>query len=445
MFPRFLAAWHGVRSSLWALPLVMVLAAAAAAFLAVNLEVRQGQDPVWFLYSGDAEDAPQFLSNLVTAMITMATLVVSITMVVLTLAAQQLGPRLIRSFMADRRTQLTLGLFIATVVYLLLVLRSTYGATDRVPNLAVTGGTALVLLCLVALLAFVHHLARSIIADNVVDRVGEALDADIQRLLPESNIDQCPAPSRRPSERGAPLYFGHSGYVQTVDYRRMVDIAKDANATIELAFKAGHHAIQGSIYGWMAPPEAATDEVRHKIEQCVRLGGERASIQDLETSIRQLVEVALRALSPGINDPFTAIAVIDRLTASLAKIRLRGAPQSVWADDGDNARLVAPRSTFADSVDVAFRQIRQNSAGQVAVLIRLVESLGQLFVQANKAERSVLSEQIEIVLDTGRQNIGQKQDLAELEKRARLALAAGESRPARPAATGAQTWKRAPG
>jgi uncharacterized membrane protein len=438
MFPRFLALWHGLRSSLWALPLAMVLAAAAAAFLAVNLQVRQGQDAVWFLYSGDAEDAPQFLSDLVTAMITMATLVVSITMVVLTLAAQQLGPRLIRSFMADWRTQATLGLFIATVVYLLLVLRSTYGGTDRVPNLAVTVGTALVLLCLVALLAFVHHLARSIIADNVVDRVGNALDADIARLLPESNVDQCPAPSPPPREWGVPLYFDHSGYVQTIDYRSMVNIAKEAGATIELAFKAGRHAIQGSVFGWIAPPEAANGEVRRKIDQCVTLGGERASIQDPETSIRQLVEVALRALSPGINDPFTAIAVIDRLTASLAKIRLRGAPRNVWADDDNTARLIAPRSTFADSVDVAFRQIRQNSASQVAVLIRLVESLGQLFVQANESERSVLSEQIEFVLDTGRQNIDQKQDLAVLEERARLALMAGAS-------TSSRNRKRAPG
>src|SRR5690606_31709989 len=100
MFPRLFKIWHDVRSSLWALPLLMVLVAAAAALLPVHIRVRQGDDPVWFPSSGDAEAAPQFLSNLVTAMITMATLVVSITVVVLTLAAQQLGPRLIRSFMA---------------------------------------------------------------------------------------------------------------------------------------------------------------------------------------------------------------------------------------------------------------------------------------------------------------------------------------------------------
>jgi uncharacterized membrane protein len=225
----------------------MVAAAGIAALLAVQLPVRQGDDPVWFLYSGDAEDAPQFLSNLVTAMITMATLVISITMVVLTLAAQQLGPRLIRSFMADRRTQITLGLFVATVVYLLLVLRSASGATDSVPNLAVTGGTALVLLCLGAVLVFVHHLARSIIADTIIDRVGVDLDRDLERLLPESERDLPPSPRIHPRKNGSPLTFRGSGYVQSINYEGLVEIAKKSDAVIELGVKPGRHVIVGGI------------------------------------------------------------------------------------------------------------------------------------------------------------------------------------------------------
>ena len=398
----------------------MVLVAAVAAILAVHLPVRQGEDPVWFLYSGDAEDAPQFLSNLVTAMITMATLVISITMVVLTLAAQQLGPRLIRSFMADRRTQATLGLFVATVVYLLLVLRTTYGDSGSVPNLAVTGGTVLVLLCLVALLVFVHHLARSIIADNTIDRVGASLDADIARLLPESSAEQAEAPGKRPAKTGAPLKLKSSGYVQAVDYGELVAIACKADAVIELSFKPGRHLVEGTNFAWIAPAAAA--DAHEKIEDCVFFSGERASVQDLETSIRQLVEVAMRALSPSISDPFTAMAVIDRLTTSLAKIMKRGMPQCVWTDEDDKVRLLAPRSTFADIVEEAFRQIRQHAQDKPAVLIRLVESIGQLMEQADNTQRAVLEEQIEIVVETGRRNIAQKQDLDTLERRAKLAL-----------------------
>lgn len=422
MLLRLLSYWHGVRSSLWALPLLMVAAAGIAAPLAVHLPVQQSDDPVWFLYSGDAEDAPQFLSNLVTAMITMATLVISITMVVLTLAAQQLGPRLIRSFMADRRTQVVLGLFVATVVYLLLVLRSTSSATDSVPNLAVTGGTALVLLCLGAVLVFVHHLARSIIADTTINRVGAELDRDVERLMPESDCKPVPLPSSRPRQSGAPLALTKSGYVQSLNYAGLVDIAEAADAVIELSVKPGRHVIEGGTFGWIAPPGAATAERRNKIQKCLTIEGERTSIQDLETSIRQLVEVALRALSPSINDPFTAMAVVDRLTASLAKIMHRGPAQCVWSDETGFVRVVSPPSTFADIVEEAYRQIRQQSHDHPAVLIRLVESLGDLLAQADAAQRPVLQKEIEVVLDVGRRNIAQKEDLGVLEERAARAL-----------------------
>jgi uncharacterized membrane protein len=428
MLPRLQTLWHRLRSSLWALPLLMVTVAVAAAILAVHVPVRQGHDPVWFLYSGNAKEAPQFLANLVTAMITMATLVISITMVVLTLAAQQLGPRIIRNFMADRRTQLTLGLFVATVVYLLLVLRSVYGSIEQVPNLAVTGGTLLVLLCLVALLIFVHHLARSIIADNTIDRVGAALDEDIARLLPEADFRQPRQPDKTPAEIGAPLTVTSSGYVQALDHHGLVEIAEDADAVIEISFKPGRHVVEGTAFAWVAPAETASDELRDRVEGCLVLGGERASVQDLETSIRQLVEVALRALSPSLNDPFTATAVIDRLTTSLAKIMRRGPAQWLWADEDGKVRLLAPRSTFADTVEEAFRQIRQHGHKQPAILIRLVESLGQLLALANDDQRPALAAQIEMVLDTGRRDIAQTQDLETLERRARRALNAEKAR-----------------
>jgi len=422
MLTRLLTAWHRIWMSLWALPLLMVLVAIGAAILAVHVPLSPGDNSVWFLYSGSAEEAPPFLTSLVTAMITMATLVISITMVVLTLAAQQLGPRLIRSFMADRRTQATLGLFVATVVYLLLVLRAAYGNVENVPNLAVSGGTLLVLLCLVALLVFVHHLARSIIADNTIERVGEALDEDILRLLPPPGGKYEKAPDKRPSETGSPLSLKANGYVQGLDYEGLVSIAQEAAAVIEISFKPGRHVVQGSTYAWISPADAANDDIRDQIESCVVVGGERASIQDLEASVRQLVEVGLRALSPGINDPFTATAVIDRLTTSLAKIMRRGPAQCVWTDFDGVVRLIVPHSTFADIVQESFRQIRQHGSDQPAILIRLVESLGQLLALADKDQIPTLKEQVEIVLETGRRDIPQKQDLESLERRAKEAL-----------------------
>jgi uncharacterized membrane protein len=427
MLQRLLTLWRDLRSSLWALPLGMVAAAAAIAIMAVNIRVDPGNDPAWFLYSGNAKDAPELLSNLVTAMITMATLVVSITMVVLALAAQQLGPRLIRSFMADRRTQATLGLFVATVVYLLLVLRSTYGAQDEVPNLAVSGGTALVLVCLIALLIFVHHLATSIIADNTIDRVGDALDADVARLLPGPDFKPCPPPSLSPREHRASIRLSRGGYVQAIDHRRLAEVAAKADAVIELAVKAGDHTIEGETWAFIAPPEAASAEFQGKVEDSILLGSEQASIQDLETSIRQLVEVALRALSPSLNDPYTAIAVIDRLTESLGKIMRRGCPQQVWADEGGTARLVAPSASFADLTATAFNQIRQHSTGSPPVLIHLAKALGKLVAQADASQRAVLAENIRMVMETGRRDLSLEQDLTALEHCVKAALDRGGS------------------
>jgi hypothetical protein len=140
----------------------------------------------------------------------------------------------------------------------------------------------------------------------------------------------------------------------------------------------------------------------------------------------KLVELALRDLSPSTNDPFSAMAVVDRLTVSLRKIMQRSTPQSVWTDDDGTVRLLAPGSTFADTVEEAFRQLRQHSQNQPAVLIRLVESLGQLLAQADATQRRALQKGVEIILETGRRHIAQKEDLKVLEERSRPALAKSE-------------------
>jgi uncharacterized membrane protein len=422
MIPRLLAIWVRIRSGLWATPLAMVCIAAAAATIASGVRLRQGGDPVWFLYSGDAANAAQFLSHLVGAMITMTTLALSITMVVLTLAAQQLGPRLIQTFMRDWHTQVTLGLFIATVVYLLLVLRSTYGLEDRTPNLAVTIGSALVLTSVVMTLVFVHHLAHSIIADNVVQRVGAQLDREIARLLPDK--DKTPPAGQIGTIRGdgAPLLAASGGYVQVIDFDSIVRAACEADVVVELDVRAGHHIIARNRIGWIAPSERATDDLRAEIAGSVICGSERTPVQDLEFSIRYLAEIAIRALSPGINDPYTAMAVIDRLALSVHQVMQRGPAQSTWRDGKEVIRVIAPVSTFEGIVDAAFHQIRQRAVDSPDVLIRMAESLTRLMQQAEPDQRAVLAEHLRLVVDAGRRNIEERTDLEALENRAKPAL-----------------------
>jgi uncharacterized membrane protein len=216
----------------------------------------------WWLNKGDGEDARNLLSTLLTALITMASMTFSITVVALTLAANPYGSRLIRIFRADLRTQATLGLFAATIVYTLLVLRTVEGKApiDAVPHLAVALGTGLALLCVLALLVFIQGIARTIVADNVVERVGRDLEEAVDALPPlhDSNPPQPP-----PSEVIASLDAGAAqvalaleGYVQAVDYDGLVAWATERDAVVSLGFRAGHFLVTGDRQVRVQPPQA---------------------------------------------------------------------------------------------------------------------------------------------------------------------------------------------
>jgi uncharacterized membrane protein len=397
MFARLSMIWNRLVNGLWALPMLMVAGAALLAVLAVSLFIDPVANVPWWLYSGDAKAASGFLANLLTAMITMATLAISITMVVLTLAAQSLGPRLIDIFMGDTRTKLVLGLFIGTVVYLLIVLRSVVGDTDSVPNLAVTIGTGLVIVSVIVLLFFVHHLARSIVSDTIIRRVGDLLDGWIEDRFPEEATDRSDAPDNLAAlaADGKAIAATATGYIQAIDHDAIIKAACQAVGTVELEVRPGHFVLAGDAIGRVTPEDSMNDPLEKSITEAIVIGASRTPIQDIEYPIRQLVEIALRALSPGVNDPFTAIAVIDRLAGSIAAIMTRGEPQSVWRDENDVIRLLLPTTSFDGILDAAFNQIRQAGAGKPAILICLVDRLGQLLGQANDQQAKPILRHIE--------------------------------------------------
>ncbi len=433
MRARMTMMWENVSTSLWFVPGMLTVGAVLLAWLALAppIDVADRFAPAWWLYSGKAKDASALLGVLFTSMITMATLAVSITMVVLTLAAAQLGPRLIRSFMADRRTQLMLGFFLATIVYLVLVLRAVNAAAndDGVPHLAVTIATASVLICVFMLLFFVHHLARSIVADTVIRRVGDDLDSAIAAMLPKADgAEAGPAAPPRPSG-GAPLRLPKGGYVQAMSYDEMVRCAKAADAFIELDFRPGHHLLAEGEHGRVHPASALNFATRKEIADCVLIGGERTPTQDIEFAVRQLVEIALRALSPGVNDPFTAIAVIDRLGVSLALMMGRGAAVGAWRDEDGKVRVVGPTTTLRGAVDAAFNQIRQSGEGHPAILIRLSATFAQLAEHARDDEaRRVLADHVAMIATAAKRSIAERADLADVEEALAAALDRLEAR-----------------
>lgn len=412
MFARLSMIWNQLRNSLWALPMLVVAAAGLLAVLAVTVLIDPSTDPVWWLYSGDAPAASGFLANLLTAMITMATLAISITMVVLTLAAQSLGPRLIQIFMADTRTKLVLGLFIGTVVYLLFVLRSVVGDTESVPNLAVTLGAVLVIASVIVLLFFVHHLARSIVADTTIGRVADILDAWIPERFPDqtTGADGDTEDLASLLVKGKPIHATTTGYIQAIDHQAAVEAACNAVVTVELSFRPGHFILENDVIGRVMPAESVDDALLRSLATAVVIGPNRTPVQDIEYPIRQLVEIALRALSPGVNDPYTALAVVDRLAGSVAAIMTRADAQSVWRDENDVVRLIVPTASLDGILDTAFNEIRQAGAAQPAVLIHLVDRLGQLLAHADEARAEAILRHIALARATGERGIADQSD-----------------------------------
>lgn len=424
MIARFRTLWESVSTSLWFVPGLLVLGAVLLAWSAASFPIDFDTAATRWLHSGSAEDAKTMLSALLPAMISMATLVISITMVVLVLAAGQLGPRLIRNFMASVPTQLMLGIFLATVVYLILVLRflSDGRQGDTTHHLAVTIATALVLVCVFLLLLFVHHLARSIVSDTVIERVGHELDAAILRMLPEAKVDSL-RHEPPPLHNGISLHLPHGGYVQAIDYEGLVACARKADGVIALGFRPGQLLLARGDHGRVHGVSALDDRMLHGISESIVIGKQRTAAQDLEFAVRQLVEVALRALSPGINDPFTAIAAIDRLALSLALVMRRGRAQMVWTDENGTIRVTGRVTTFGGIVDAAFNQIRQ-AADQPAVLIQLMTVLMLLAEHVRRDDqREALLKHVELVLAVGSRTIDDVFDLNALKERGELARA----------------------
>ncbi len=372
-----------LRGQLWIVPLAMSLLALGLAYwvLVSAPSLLEGADGVdlWWLYGGDADTARGLLASLLSGLMTMTSLVVSVTFVILTLAANQLGPRLIPTFMGDRQIQVVLGLFLGTILYVLVVLRSLDGTlgAEGVPHAAVTIASALTVVCLFALLFYVHKVARAIVADSIVARVAHELHDRIGSMLPEEDGSADAAPPVMPPRAGI-VSLERSGYVQVVDYDRLVSVACRHDAILQVKVRAGHFILKGGEHVVVHAARPLDSGAEDAIRSAFVVGEERSPAQDLEHGLRQLVEIALRALSPGINDPYTAVAVVDRLGAALEEILGRPLQPTVLRDSDAAVRVIAQRSDMQGLTDAAFDAIRQAARDIPAVLIRLADVLGQL-------------------------------------------------------------------
>ena len=389
--------WEALRTSYWFVPAVMTALAAVLAIFAVradeNIQEHWLIKADW-IYTGSAEGARQLLAAVAGSMITVAGVVFSINVVALSMASSQFGPRLLRNFMRDRGNQIVLGTFIATFVYCLLVLRTVRGQEGSifVPHLAVTGAVLLALASVGVLIYFIHHAAVSVQAPVVVANVGRELQESIDTLFPE-NLGDAPHEAEPDCDDVIPENFetearpvpaGSDGYLQVIDDKKLMELAAEHELLIRVVHRPGHFVIECGPLALVWP--APDDEMIQRIRDCFAIGAQPTPTQDAEYVINQLVEVAVRALSPGINDPFTATACIDRLGAALARLGGRKIPSPFRYEDQGRLRIIAYPLTFADMADAAFRQIRQNGRSHAAVLIRMLETFAVVWKHARRPE-----------------------------------------------------------
>jgi len=424
--------WNRVHSSFWFLPAVMAGGAMVLAFatIAMDTRVTDWLTLNWgWTFTGGAEGSSSLLGAIVGSMITIAGVVFSMTLVALSLASSQLGPRLLRNFMRDTKTQMVLGTFVATFLYCLLVLRTIRRAEEIlfVPHLSIALGVLLAVVSVGVLIYFIHHVSVAIQANEIVARVGKELIAGIERLFPESTGQGAPRIPTEPPDAGfldtfdreaRPIGSAGDGYLQFVDGDALMTLAMQEDVVLRLVRRPGHYVIATRPLALVWPGNRVTDHLIDRVNAAFALGNQRTSGQDIEFAVNQIVEIAIRALSLGVNDPFTAMTCVDHLGSALSLLAGRDMPSPYRHDTQDRLRVITPVLRFPDVTDAAFNQIRQYGRSSSAVTIRLLETIAEVGGSVHRPEdRAALLRHAKMIARGARGGLPEDEDRQEVEER----------------------------
>jgi uncharacterized membrane protein len=418
--------WEALRGSYWFVPSVMTAAAIVLsyAFLALDrrLDFSALTGYAW-IYAGGASGARSVLSTVASSVITVAGTTFSITIATLSLTSSQFGPRLLRGFLRDTGNQIVLGTFIGTFVYCLLILRTIRGdQTDVfVPNFSVTMGVFLALASVGVLIYFINHVSASIQASEVIKSVSVELNHAIDRLYPvtlgEGSGELTPSErdaSALPSQK---IVANRSGYIQSVDEDRLMALAQSVGGFLEIVNRPGAFATEGAPLARLHAAPPLPKDFCEMLNKAFTLGPNRTMTSDAGFGMDQLVEVASRALSPGINDPFTAISCLNRIGEALSRLATRPVPSACRYDDDGVLRIVACPLLFPEMVNSAFDPIRQYGSSSLAVTLHLLYVLDVVAAQANGEEnREALRRQARLVHD-GRSALSEPADREAVSER----------------------------
>ncbi len=422
----------------------MAVASVGLAFGAVRLDSslsgRKLATSIGFLWSGGADGARSLLSMVASSMITVAGTVFSITITALVLASGQFGPRLLRNFTRDLGNQVVLGTFVATFLYCLLVLRTVRGAQegDFVPYFSVTLGVLSAAASIGVLIYFIHHIAASIQAENLIAVVGAELKQNIARLYPaHPDTDAEHRPLDVPSSPAGTVRAEASGYVQTLDSDGLVAIGETNDLLVQALRRPGDFVSRGDalLLVWTNEGELAKDQAG-QMRDAFSLGTRRTPTQDMRYGIRQLTEIASRALSPGINDPFTAMGCTDWLMDALADAARMNPAPGCRRDAEGARRLLQEPVGFAELARLSVDPVRVYGADSAIVMAHLLRSLARIAAQVEREEdRAALLTEAELTAAAAREALRNEADLRRVNEEldgARAAARRGAGKLCRP-------------
>lgn len=399
-----------LRESLWFVPGAVLTAFIAAAFLLLQLDRLAGK-----VLDVSAEGARAILATIAGSLMTVAGVTFSITIVAISLAANQYSPRVLRNFSRDRTNQLTLGFFAGVFAYCIVVLGAVHGGDDAfVPSVSVLVAILLSITAVGVFIYFIHHTAVSVESSHIVSAVAEETVANVREIFPEHC---CKDPERRPipgDDQGGwtPIPSSRTGYLQTVDIGGLRVYASDHGIVVRLACSVGDFIARGETIAEFRGKGAgeldgAADSINHQIE----IGHYRTIAQDVSFGVRQIVDVSLKALSPAINDTGTGLMCIDFLSSILLAAAAREDPACEHFE-GDVLCLITREVSFERLLAEAFDSIRRNAEENAEVLMRILQALARIAPLTSERERRrAILDQIGLIRDAADRGISAPRDL----------------------------------
>jgi uncharacterized membrane protein len=375
----------------------------------------------------DPQVAQIILGGIAASIMTVVSIVFAIMLMTLTLASMQFSPRIIVSFVQDRVTQWTLGIFLGTFLYCMAALPEAHSLPHAfAPVFTVMGAMLLAVACVGWLLFFIHHISRAISVNHIVARIAADTIAMIDEMMPwPYRHDKLDRATDAASTWETTVSSDVSGYIRFVDRKRLVALAKTYRVKINVLRRVGHFVPAGVPLLAVSKGGRLTPEGIEDVRGAFDFGPTRTLQQDVEFGVLQIVDIALKAISPAVNDPSTAINCVDQLSAIMIRFASREPPEAVLYDPPGTVRAVIPWIGFDRLLEAAFEQIRMYSKSDVAVSLRLLRALGDIAATTADPEyRRTLAERGQQVVAGCAEKLGEE-ELRTL--RSRLDTASGSS------------------